>query len=120
MKVMIVEDEPLLRKGLISKINWEALQLTLAAQAGDGQEAMELLNEQDIDIVLTDIRMPVMDGLQLIGNARRLYPRMKFVIISGYGEFEYAREGLKYGVKAYLLKPLDGSKLNEADRKSVV
>ncbi|WP_127498763.1 response regulator [Paenibacillus glycanilyticus] len=111
MKVLIVEDEPLLREGLIRKIDWKTLGLTLAGEAGDGFEAMSLLVSCQPDIVLTDVRMPGMDGLQFINQARTVSPNTKFVIISGFNEFEYVREALLNHVKDYLLKPIDKEKL---------
>ncbi|MFD0710661.1 response regulator [Paenibacillus sp. GCM10027626] len=113
MKLMIIEDEPLMRQGIISKIDWEALQLTLSCEASDGFEALRLLTEYQPDIVLTDVRMPGMTGLQFIGEARSRYPALKFIIISGYDEFEYVREALQHHVKDYLLKPVDPDKLND-------
>ncbi|UVI27535.1 response regulator [Paenibacillus spongiae] len=111
MKVMIVEDEPLLRQGLISKIKWTTT-LRLEGEAGDGIEALQKLENCKPDIVLTDVRMPGIDGLQFIRRARQDHPRIKFVIISGYGEFDYVREAMKHSVKDYLLKPVDGEALN--------
>ncbi|WP_308640122.1 response regulator [Paenibacillus silvisoli] len=110
--MLIVDDEPLLREGLIRKIAWEPLGLQLAGEAGDGFEAMFQLANCQPDIVLTDVRMPGMDGLQFINSARTNFPRTKFVIISGFDEFEYVREALLYNVRDYLLKPIDKEKLN--------
>ncbi|GLX70233.1 response regulator [Paenibacillus glycanilyticus] len=112
MKVLIVEDEPLLREGLIRKIDWNRLSLTLAGEAGDGFEAMFQLVSCQPDIILTDVRMPGMDGLQFINQARVVCPNAKFVIISGFNEFEYVREALLNHVKDYLLKPIDKEKLH--------
>ncbi|MCC3376540.1 response regulator [Cohnella sp. REN36] len=113
MKIMIVEDEPLLRQGLISKIDWRASDVRLVAEAGNGIEALEQLSRCEPDVVLTDVRMPGMDGLQLIGEARRAYPHLKFVIISGFNEFDYVREAMRNQVKDYLLKPVDARKLQD-------
>jgi two-component system response regulator YesN len=113
MKIMIVEDEPILRQGLISKIDWERLNVELAGEASDGFEALDVLEKCQPDIVLTDIRMPGMNGLQFISEARNHYPHLKFVIISGYNDFEYARDAIKYNVKDYLLKPINTLKLHD-------
>ncbi|MBB6671372.1 response regulator [Cohnella nanjingensis] len=113
MKIMIVEDEPLLRQGLISKIDWNGRGIRLVAEAGNGIEALEQLSRCEPDVVLTDVRMPGMDGLQLIDEARRAYPRLKFVILSGFNEFDYVREAMRHQVKDYLLKPVDARKLHE-------
>ncbi|MFC5648220.1 response regulator [Paenibacillus solisilvae] len=112
MKVMIVEDEPLLREGLIRKIDWSQLDLQLAGEASDGLEAISQLEQYKPDIILTDVRMPGMDGLQFISKVHASLPHTKFVIISGYNEFEYVREAMQYNVKDYLLKPVDRDKLH--------
>lgn len=103
--VLIVDDEPIIRNGLANFIDWSKLGLHLAGSCANGQEALELMNRGPIDILITDIKMPVMDGLQLTRKALELNPRLKVVLISSYNEFEYVREGMKHGAVDYLLKP---------------
>ncbi|QJD87346.1 response regulator [Cohnella herbarum] len=106
LNVMIVDDEAPIRSGIKMKVDWEELGMQVAAEASDGAEALELIERGDIDLVITDITMPVMDGLNLIRKATEINDNVKFIIISGYSEFEYARTAMKYGISEYLLKPL--------------
>lgn len=114
LKVMIVDDEPIMRKGIISKIDWEELQLVNAGEARDGSDALEQIMEKQPNIVLTDIRMPEMDGLELIARARKFDPELRFIVISGYEDFQYAREAIRYGVSDYLLKPVSRDELRSS------
>ncbi|WP_169088357.1 response regulator [Paenibacillus sp. PL91] len=103
--VLIVDDEPIIRNGLKSFIDWAEQGLALAGDCANGLEALELLRSRPIDILITDIKMPVMDGLELTRHALEINPLMKVVLISSYNEFEYVREGMKHGAVDYLLKP---------------
>ncbi|REE91580.1 two-component system response regulator YesN [Paenibacillus taihuensis] len=114
MKVMIVDDEPYLREGLRIKIGKMNLGLTVVGEAGDGQEAIEKLPVLSPDIVLTDIRMPVADGLTFIREAKERYEGSHFIIISGYEDFDYAKKGIQYDVQDYILKPVDTDELRES------
>ncbi|MBD3922295.1 response regulator transcription factor [Paenibacillus sp. PR3] len=107
MKVVIVDDEPKVRQGLQTLIPWESLGFTVAATAANGQEALVVIKEEVPEVVIVDIRMPVMDGLQLIQQLTSIGHRMQFIILSGYADFEYAQQAIKYGVTGYLLKPVD-------------
>lgn len=107
LKVVIVDDEPKVRQGLQTLISWEKLGYTVAATAANGQEAVAVIEEVEPDVVIVDIRMPVMDGLQLIHRLTTAGRRMHFIILSGYADFEYAQQAIKYGVTGYLLKPVD-------------
>lgn len=104
-RVLIVDDEPIIRNGLRNFIDWEQEGLELVTGCANGMEAMDIIRMQQIDILITDIKMPVMDGLELIKHALQHNPNMKVVLISSYNEFEYVRQGLKYGAVDYLLKP---------------
>ncbi|QGQ94887.1 response regulator [Paenibacillus psychroresistens] len=114
MKIMIVDDEQLIRQGIIKKIQMSGLPVTIIAEARDGVEALKKLHEVEVDIVITDIRMPHMDGLSLMREAYLDFPELQFIVISGYGEFEYARKAIQYGVTDYLLKPVDKEELKES------
>ncbi|MFD1956068.1 response regulator [Paenibacillus thailandensis] len=107
MKVVIVDDEPKLRQGLQTLIPWESLGLTVTATAANGNEAVEIIEKEPPDIVVVDIRMPLMDGLQLIQYLTSAGLQLQFIILSGYADFEYAKQAIKYGVAGYLLKPVD-------------
>jgi two-component system response regulator YesN len=104
-KVLIVDDERIIREGIARMINWESLGLNLMGTAGNGQEASEMIEKDIPDIVITDVKMPILDGLSLISMENELHPEIMFIVLSGYGEFELASGAMRYGVKHYLLKP---------------
>ncbi len=113
LKVVLVEDEDAFLQELAFATPWEDWGCIVVGRAQDGESGLRLIREQRPDIVLTDIRMPLMDGLQLAEAARTEFGEAapEFIIISGYGDFEYARSALKLGVRNYLLKPLDDEEL---------
>jgi two-component system response regulator YesN len=108
--VLIVDDEPVARESLRYLIEWEEHGFAIRAEAANGQQALELLRERHFALVLTDIRMPTMNGLDLIARMKGVAD-CPVVILSGYDDFEYARQGLKLGAKEYLLKPVDEDEL---------
>ncbi len=112
-KVLIVDDEAVIRRGLSRIIPWEQMGFELAGAVGDAKKALEILEHTQVDVVLTDIRMPDICGLELIGHAKERQPGIKSVVISGYSEFDYAVEALKLKVENYILKPLDPHKIRE-------
>ncbi|XID94931.1 response regulator [Paenibacillaceae bacterium WGS1546] len=116
-RLMVVEDEIYVREGIIQKIDWSGLSSRLVCQAEHGLEALQQLEEANPHLLITDIRMPGMDGLELIREAKSRMPELVCVVISGYGEFEYAREAMRYGVLDYVLKPVDGDELNRVLRQ---
>ncbi|GIO15641.1 DNA-binding response regulator [Cohnella xylanilytica] len=111
IKVLIVDDEPKLRQGLQTLIPWESLGFTVAATAANGAEALTVVEDTAPDLALVDIRMPVMDGLQLIERLTSAGHSMQFIILSGYADFEYAKQAIQFGVAGYLLKPVNTSEL---------
>ncbi|WP_164515039.1 response regulator transcription factor [Paenibacillus lentus] len=109
--VMIVDDEPKLRLGLQTLIPWQELGYEIMGTAANGNEALRSGEEQIPDVMLVDIRMPGMDGLQLLQEVRRRGWSTHAIVLSGYADFEYARQALEYGVEGYLLKPVNKAEL---------
>lgn len=111
LKIFLVEDEIVVREGIKNNINWEEHGFLFCGEASDGELAYPLIGQLKPDIVITDIRMPFMDGLELSRLLKKEMPWIKIIILSGYGEFEYAKEAINIGVTEYLLKPLSGAEL---------
>lgn len=116
-KVILVDDEDIEREGMAQIIPWESLGLTLADMAWNGFEGLEKIREKEPDIVITDIKMPVMDGIQLIRRVREEYPQIIFVVLSGYGEYEYTSKAMELGIRHYILKPCDEIRIAEVLEK---
>src|SRR5665647_69229 len=109
--VLIADDEPAVREGLSIMIDWNSYGFTISNTAQNGRDALEKLTSDSYNLVITDIRMPVLNGLQLIKEIRDKSTDTKIMVISGYSEFEYAKRAIEYGVKAYLLKPINRDEL---------
>lgn len=103
--VFVVDDEPIVLEGIRSKIDWESSGFTLVGEASDGEIALSMLQELKPDILITDIKMPFMDGLQLSQAVKRIQPWIKIIILSGHDEFDYAKRAISIGIEDYLLKP---------------
>lgn len=106
-KVFFVDDEPLIAKGLESIVEWRQYGLQVAGSANDGLQAFEQLKDEQVDLLITDIMMPRMNGLELIKKVKEIHPRMKFIVLSGYDEFEYVKAGITLGIQNYILKPIN-------------
>lgn len=106
-QVLLVDDEPAITASMRKAIGWAAHQCEVAAIAGSGKEALDIINSRQIDIVITDIRMQQMGGLELCQILFTRYPRIQIIVISGYAEFSYAQKAIKYGILGYCLKPLE-------------
>ena len=117
IKVFLVEDEIIIRNGIKNSINWEMHGYDFVGEASDGELALPMILEKKPDILITDIKMPFMDGLELSRLVKREFPKIKIIILSGYDEFEYAKEAINIGVTEYLLKPMSGAQLLEAVHK---
>lgn len=114
LKVFLVEDESVVREGLRDNIPWEQFGYQFVGEASDGEMALPFIRKCRPDVLITDIKMPFMDGLSLSHIARQEFPEMKIIIISGYDDFEYARSAIKEGVDQYLLKPITRRMLQKA------
>lgn len=113
LKVFLVEDEVVVREGFKKNINWQEHGLSFVGEANDGELAYPLIQELRPDIIITDIKMPFMDGLQLSRLVKKEMPAVKIIILSGYDEFEYAKEAIEIGVTEYLLKPISSAQIIE-------
>ncbi|CAM3669817.1 response regulator transcription factor [Cohnella lubricantis] len=114
-KVLIVDDEPLIREGLRTIVDWEELGFTVAGVASDGVDALAKLPQLQPDLLIIDIRMPGMNGLALMRSIREQFdPAPRFIVLSGHADFDYAREALLMRADGYILKPVDEDELSSA------
>lgn len=116
--ILIVDDEPLIRASLSKKIKEFSTQVFVSNAAYNGVKALEWLENNYCDICVTDVRMPLMDGLELIKNIKNKYPWMECIIVSSYDDFSYAKKGISFGILDYILKPIEQISLNEALEKT--
>ena len=114
MKVFLVDDEIVIREGIRESFPWEDTPYSLVGEAPDGEMALPIIRDTNPDIVITDIKMPFMDGLELCRELKSQMPWIGIIVLSGYDEFEYARQCIKLGVREYLLKPINSADLREA------
>ncbi|MFD1957687.1 response regulator [Paenibacillus thailandensis] len=112
-KLLLVDDEPEVTEGLTVEIDWERLGFTEVQTAGNGREAMELFEKLEPDVLITDISMPFMNGMELTEWVKRTYPITRIILLTGYDEFEYAKQAISLQVDDYVLKPFSGSQLTE-------
>lgn len=115
--VMLVDDEEYILEGLTNVIEWERAGFRVDCTARNGKEALRLLETRPLDLVITDVRMPFVDGIALIKAVSERHPSVKTIIVSGYGDFEYARQAIQYGAVGYILKPTRNDELYAALRK---
>ena len=113
-KVLIVDDEYFIGKLIYKLVDWDIKHLECVNILDNGEDAIDYIRNNTPDIVITDIRMPGISGLDLIRETRDISNKIQYIIISGYREFEYAREAMKYGIDHYVLKPINKDDLSEA------
>ncbi len=111
-KLLLVDDEEEVRRAIARKLDWAALGFELAGEATNGEEALELAESLQPDVVMTDIKMPFMDGLTLCRHLKRVLPGVRIAVFSGFDEFEYAKEAIRLEVEEYILKPIDADELS--------
>lgn len=114
LKVVIVEDEPLTRQGLVLAVDWAAMDCLVVGEAADGLQGLSVIRETQPDFVLTDVKMPRMDGVEMIAQLKKEECRAEFIILTAFSDFEYAHSALKLGVADYLLKPYENDSELEA------
>ena len=110
--VQIVDDEPIIRIGMEKMLDWKALGFEIVCMAQNGKQALEQLQVEQVDLIITDIEMPIMNGLEFIKEVRDDELRENFsskeiIVLTAYDDFEYARTAIKYGIGEYILKPVD-------------
>lgn len=118
-RVLLADDEEHVLKTLKTSIDWQALGIGTVETADDGVQALEAMEQAPFDLLITDIKMPRMDGLALIRQVRCLYPETRCVLLTAYGEFEYAKEAIKLGVENYLLKPVAKDEVEQTIRNAM-
>lgn len=112
-KMIIIDDEYIVRKGITETIDWPKYGITIVAEASNGQKGLELAKEIKPDLIITDIKMPVMDGIEFVNALKETDLDCEVIILSGYKDFEYSKETLEKGAFSYLLKPIDNNELIE-------
>lgn len=110
LRVFIVEDEEMIRKGLVHTINWAGMGCLVVGSAADGRSGLSSILQKRPDVVITDIRMPEMDGLEMLERALAVYS-FRIILLTSYADFDYARRAISLRACDYLLKPLDEEKL---------
>ena len=116
-RIILVDDEEEVRKSIIKKIDWNSAGFCVVGDAENGEDALEKIEALEPDVILTDIRMPYMDGLTLAERVRQKAPSAKIVIFSGYDDFEYAKQAIKLNVTEYILKPVNVEELTAILRR---
>ena len=117
IKVFLVEDEKIIRESVKHNIPWNMEGLEFVGDAGDGEIAYPMIQQLKPDILITDIRMPFTDGLELSRLVKEVLPEIKIIILSGYSDFDYAKQAINIGVTEYLLKPISSEKLLQEIKK---
>ncbi len=107
LNVQIVDDEPIIRLGLQKLINWEEMGFEITCIAQNGKQALEQLETEEVDLIITDIEMPIMNGLDFIKEVREKDKHVEIVILTAYEDFEYAKTAIRYGITQYILKPIE-------------
>ena len=117
LKVLVVEDEELIRRGIVLTTDWASLDCVVIAEASNGEEGLKIALEKKPDIIIADIRMPKMDGLEMLKELRNNESTACVIILTSYSSFEYARSALRLGVFDFVLKPFHDGELEDVIRR---
>lgn len=107
VRILLVDDEYDIVRGLKETVNWKRAGAKIAGVAGNGLEALRIIGQVPVDFVITDVKMPVMDGIELAKHINSEYPHIRLIILSGYTNFSFAQKAIEFGVSRYLVKPVD-------------
>lgn len=119
LRVLVVDDAPIIRSSIAKSVERFSSAVVVSGEAANGEEALQWLERHYADLCITDVKMPVMDGLELISQLSKLYPGMKSIVVSSYDEFDYAKQSIELEAIDYILKPIDQKKLDRALDKSI-
>ena len=119
-KVLIIDDEEIIREGLKTVIDWDSLGCSVIGEAADGDEGLEMLSSMQPDIVITDIRMPGLNGLEMISKLKKHKHECKIIILSGFRDFEYAQQAIKLGAFRFLLKPTNTKEIILSIKEAII
>lgn len=117
LKVIVVEDEELVRKGIVLTVDWGSMDCVVVGEASNGAEGIEIAQKHKPDLIITDVRMPVMDGVEMIRRLQEQSSTASYIILTAYSDFTYAHNALKLGVADYLLKPFTDQDFEQAVEK---
>ena len=111
--VIVADDEEEIRRGIVWKVKWEEIGFQVVGEAENGIEALELVEKLEPDLLLTDIRMPFLSGIELARQVREVRPTVQIAFLSGFDEFSYAQQAIQYNIVSYMLKPISSGELEK-------
>ena len=111
--VIVAEDEERIRRGIVKNVKWESAGFRVIGEAENGADALEMVEQLEPDLLITDIRMPFINGIELARQIREVRPAVQIMFLSGYDDFSYAQEAIQYNIISYLLKPISAEELEK-------
>ena len=117
--IVVAYDEEEIRRSLIRKVDWDEAGFRVVGEAENGIEALELVEKLEPDLLLTDLKMPFVSGIELARQVREIRPTMQIVFLSGYDDFTYAQQAIQYNIISYMLKPISAKEVTEELKKFI-
>ena len=117
--IVVADDEEEIRRSLIRKVDWDEAGFRVVGEAENGIEALELVEKLEPDLLLTDLKMPFVSGIELARQVREIRPTMQIVFLSGYDDFTYAQQAIQYNIISYMLKPISAKEVTEELKKFI-